>query len=219
MDHATLKQQQRLQRGSLPEGLNLRVHRALSWLKRAELLHDDPDGRFIFLWIAFNAAYATEVDDRYRLPEQQTYQAFLQKLVDLDAGGRIGQLVWKEFPGSFRLLIDNRFVFQDFWHYKNGRLDEDTWKHRFAAARKSAHDALGQMDTVAVLSVVLSRLYTLRNQLMHGGATWNGSVNRDQIRDGVNLLGKLVPIVIATMLDHPEAPWGDPCYPVVEGAD
>ena len=39
-------------------GLSLRLHRALSWLNRAEQLADDPDSQFIFLWIAFNAAYA-----------------------------------------------------------------------------------------------------------------------------------------------------------------
>lgn len=48
--------------------LRLRVHRALSWLDRAEQA-DDLDGRFIFLWIAFNAAYATEIDERQRLSE------------------------------------------------------------------------------------------------------------------------------------------------------
>jgi len=68
---------------------------------------------------------------------------------------------------------------------------------------------------VTVLSVVLSRIYTLRNQLMHGGATWNSSVNRDQIRDCRSLMGKLVPVVIEIMLDHPETLWGDACYPVV----
>ena len=35
------------------------VQRALSWLDRAENSTDDPDGAFIFYWIAFNAAYAT----------------------------------------------------------------------------------------------------------------------------------------------------------------
>jgi hypothetical protein len=62
---------------------------------------------------------------------------------------------------------------------------------------------------------VLSRLYTLRNQLMHGGATWNSSVNRDQIRDCANLLGKLVPLVIEIMMDNVNTLWGDACYPVV----
>ena len=44
----------------------------------------------------------------------------------------------------------------------------------------------------------------------HGGATWNGKVNRKQ------LLGKLVPVIIRLMLDHPEIDWGPACYPVVE---
>lgn len=82
----------------------------------------------------------------------------------------------------------------------------------------ATHAALEPRDTVTVPSVVLSRIYTLRNQLMHGGATWNSSVNRDQIRDCTTLMGKLVPVVIEIeiMLDHPETLWGDACYPVVE---
>ena len=68
---------------------------------------------------------------------------------------------------------------------------------------------------VTVLSVVLSRIYTLRNQLIHGGATWNSAVNRDQVRDCGNLMGKLVPIVIEIMLDHPETLWGEAVYPVI----
>lgn len=40
--------------------------------------------------------------------------------------------------------------------------------------------------------------------------------NRDQIRDWTHLMGKLVPVVIEIMLDHPEALWGDVCYPVVD---
>jgi len=52
--------------------------------------------------------------------------------------------------------------------------------------------------------------------LIHGGATWNGSVNREQMRDCVNLMGKLVPPVIEIMMDHPQTSWGDACYPVVK---
>ncbi len=59
-----LKAKHRQVRETYPENLNLRIHRTLSWLKAAEYV-DDPDQRFIFLWIAFNAAYATEVDDLY----------------------------------------------------------------------------------------------------------------------------------------------------------
>jgi len=50
---------------------------------------------------------------------------------------------------------------------------------------------------------------------MHGGSTWNSSINREQVRDGANILAQLVPVIIAILMAHPEADWGDPCYPVV----
>ena len=216
MDYARLKERHRAERGAWHPNLSLRVHRALSWLHRAEQMGEDPDGRFLFLWIAFNAAYATEIDERFRLSEQETFRAFLAKLVELDAQGRIAGLVWGEFPKSIRLLLDNKFVFQDFWNFQNGSLSEEEWKRRFAGAKKAAKSALAGHDTVTVLAVVLSRIYTLRNQLIHGGATWNSSVNREQMRDCVSLMGKLVPLVIEIMMDNPGTLWGDACYPVVK---
>ncbi len=216
MDYQALKARHRAERAGHHPNLALRLHRALSWLNRAEQAADDPDGRFIFLWIAFNAAYATEIDERLGLSEQETFRTFLHKLVSLDnTRGRIAELVWTEFSGSIRLLLDNQFVFQEFWSFQNGSLPEAEWQRRFDGARKAAKRALAQRDTVTALSIALSRIYVLRNQLIHGGATWNSSVNRNQIRDCVNLLGKLVPLVIEVMLDHPETAWGDACYPVV----
>jgi len=58
-DFERLKARQRAERERYPPNLGLRVHRALSWLGRAEQLVEDVDARFVFLWIAFNAAYAT----------------------------------------------------------------------------------------------------------------------------------------------------------------
>lgn len=49
-----------------------------------------------------------------------------------------------------------------------------------------------------MLSIVFQRLYTLRNQLIHGGANWNSAVNRDQLRDANGILGDVVPIIIET---------------------
>lgn len=215
MDYQSLKDRHRQERDDQHPNLSLRIHRALSWLNRAERAEDD-DGRFIFLWIAFNAAYATEIDETRRLSEQGTFKAFFQKICDLDKERRIGDLVWQEFSGGVRVLLDNPYVFQSFWDYHSGKIDEDTWKDRFASGKKAAHLALGSGNTPALLGVIFNRLYTLRNQLVHGGATWNGSVNRDQMRDCVKLLAKLVPLIIELMMDNPNTLWGDACYPVVE---
>jgi hypothetical protein len=214
--HAVLKARQRAERANHPPDLALRVHRALSWLDRAEREDRDADARFIFLWIAFNAAYATDIAEEYRGSEQGMFRVFLQKLFDLDKQKLLADLVWQEFPGSIRALLASKFVFGDFWKSQNGSLAKDEWEGRFAAANAHAKRALAQGDTVAVLSIVLARIYTLRNQVMHGGATWNGSVNREQIRDCTAFMAKLVPVIIVLMLDNPRTLWGSAVYPVVE---
>ena len=215
MNFEQLKTRHRTLRKHAPGNLNLRVHRALSWLQRAEMAEDE-DGRFIFLWIAFNAAYATEIDDNRRLSEQETFKAFLEKLCELDTHKQIEQLVWQEFSGSIRILLDTPFVLQSFWDYHSGKISEPQWKERLAQGKKMANQALASSNTPQLLGVVFNRLYTLRNQLIHGGATWNSSVNRKQLKDCANLLGKLVPVIIELMMTHPDTLWGDACYPVVE---
>jgi hypothetical protein len=214
LEHAALKQRHRQVRDGHPTNLTLRIHRALSWLNRAEQA-DDVDGKFIFLWIAFNAAYAQELGDSNHMSDKAAFTAFLQKLCDLDGSKRIDELIWKEFSGSIRTLLDNPYVFRLFWEFQRGNLDEDEWKERFANAKRSAQAALASGNTPALLSVMFDRLYTLRNQLIHGGATWDGKVNRDQLRDCTRLLGKLVPLIIALMMDNPTALWGEAVYPVV----
>ena len=81
-----------------------------------------------------------------------------------------------------------------------------------------ANLALSSGNTPMLLGVVFNRLYTLRNQLIHGGATWNSKVNRKQLHDCVSLLHKLIPQIISLMMEHPDTLWGDACYPVVEMA-
>ncbi|MNQ39777.1 hypothetical protein D3C85_534110 [compost metagenome] len=69
------------------------------------------------------AAYATDIDENYRLSEQETFRAFLRKLCDLDQERQIEKLVWSEFSGSIRVLLDNQYVFQSFWDYQNDGSD------------------------------------------------------------------------------------------------
>ena len=70
--------------------------------------------------------------------------------------------------------------------------------------------------SVELIQLVMRRLYQMRNQLIHGGATYQSRVNRDQVRDSANLLGKLIPLIIEIMIDNPDEAWGDIYYPVVD---
>jgi len=216
LDYQSLKKRHRDERDDYHINLSLRVHRALSWLDRAEHCADDWDAQFIFLWIAFNAAYANEFDAHSQLTEQKVFGNFLDRLCEFDTEKQLYELVWSEFASSIRTLLDNKYVFKSFWEFSNGLLPEEEWQEKFTKAKLAANAALGANNTSVVLSIVFSRLYTLRNQILHGGATWNSQVNRDQIRDGVSILAKLVPIVVSLMMDNPNTLWGDPSYPVVE---
>lgn len=216
MDFETLKKRHRLERAKWPAAHSLRVHRSLSWLKAADARRSDADGRFVFLWIAFNAAYAVQFDDSGRLSERAAFRTFLRRLLERDPKGRIAELVWQEFGASIRGLLDNRYVFQDFWDFQNGLMTEEAWKRNFQNANRSAKRALSAQQTGTVLGIVLSRIYTLRNQLVHGGATWGSGMNREQMRDCLRFMERLVPLVIDVLMDSPHEVWGPVAFPVIE---
>ncbi len=212
LTYAALKQRHRDVREHSAEFLNLRVHRSLSWLNRAEQCDDD-DGAYVFLWIAFNAAYAND-SGHVRPTEMERFGQFIQRIVSLDKQELLSDLVWQQYSQAIRVLLDNPYVYQRYWDFHNQKPGVSEWEDSFYGAKQKAHKALAQQRTDAVLNIVVERLYTLRNQLVHGGATWNSSVNRNQLRDGKRILASLVPAVISIMLDRRTAHWGEPYYPV-----
>ena len=216
LTHAVLKAKQRALRAGFPETMGLRVHRSISWIGRAEAAEDD-DGRFIFLWIAFNAAYADEREFQGPAPgERAAFADFFAKMVRLDAERRIYNEIWEGFAGPIRVLMQNRYVFHPFWQHHNGIAGYEDWEEKFRASAAAFARSFADQNTARTLSFVFDRLYVLRNQLVHGGATWNSAVNRNQVRDGASILGFLMPVFVDVMIDHPHDDWGRPFYPVVE---
>ena len=221
LDPETLKRKQRELRDAFPLPLTLRVHRALSWLRRAENEKDDLDVRFILLWIGFNAAYAGDLDraldgEGRAGNERERFEQFFAALVEMDTGNRIYNVIWERFSQEIRLLIDNKYVFAPFWRHHAGEFGGAGWEVSFESAKRAANRALAKKDTAIVLSILFDRLYVLRNQLVHGGATWGSGTNRDQVRDGAALLAFLLPVFINLMMDNTEREWAMPNYPVVD---
>lgn len=211
-----LRQQFYKNREGFHQDFNLRIHRALSWLNKAASCENDDDTAFICLWIAFNAAYANEIGSQ--TGDKNSFQEFLFQVCHLDENEqRIYDLIWNRFSGSIRLLLDNRYVYQSFWDYQNGNITEDEWESKFIRAKDAAYHALRQQNTVQMLSVIFNLLYTLRNQIIHGGATYNSKANRSQLKDARNILEMIVPTIVEIMLEHPDKfnGWGKPFYPYV----
>lgn len=102
LDAATLRQRFR----EIPKAdrdahqpFSIRVWRGVSWLERSENVVD-LEGRFIFLWIAFNASDGYLEDDGRDAGDRASWQTFLGRMVRRDAGGALDRVVRK--PGTAR---------------------------------------------------------------------------------------------------------------------
>lgn len=213
--YQVLKQHLRSRSDVFSQTHSTRLHRSLSWLKAAgiQLEHDDLDQAFINLWISFSACFYIE---------GKPITSFIEKLVSLDDQQQIYACLWHEYSSSVKALIKNPYVFAEFWQAQrlkgerkeNAQADE-TWRSSFDQSSVEALNCLSRKKVAPLFSIVLDRLYVLRNQVLQGGATYQSRVNREQVRDGVALLSSIMPIIISIMLDTGEEDWGDIAYPVL----
>ncbi len=197
----------------MPENLTVRLHRAISWLKCAEENTTNHDLQFLSLWISYNACYAIDEKSENDLTERKQFNEFISKLVSYDHEKRFYNLLWQKFSGPVRLIIDNQFIYKPFWDAQRG--ENVNWKKLFDKSNEDANRYLSKNEVAKLIEVVLDRLYMLRNQLMHGGATYKSKVNRTQVRDACNILKLLIPIIIDIMMENRKEDWGDIYYPVV----
>ena len=193
---------------------NLRVHRGLSWLRKSIDLQGDLDLQFISLWVSFNAMYAQDLQTSQ---DKQSLRQFIHLICQKDAEHKIYNLLWERFSQPIRLFLDNPYVYQGFWDYQNQKISHDACREGLAQEKQKVLRALSDKDSVDILMVLSNRMYTLRNQLVHGGATYKSSVNRKQLQDACTILLALLPVFLFILLENAATlDLGKPFYPVVQ---
>lgn len=191
-----------LNRDAFCEHLALRAYRAIKWLHRAEDLENDSDMQFIAYWIAFNAAYAREIKLGDSFSEIHSYKSFLDKILELDVSDTIQKIVVSDYHNAIRVLLNNKYIYAPFWEYINDSNNHD-WESSFKKKNIQVLENIMNGDMISGLNTIFSRLYTLRNQIVHGGSTWNSSKNRQQLKDANNILSKILPEIIMLMMKNP----------------
>ena len=197
-----------------------RLRRASSWHELSKTAGTD-DEKFMFLWIAFNAAYGGGSiigDSEQPTRETQKFEAFLVEVVKQDAKGAIEQLLWETYHEHIRILLRNQYAFRPFWQAVWDEARAVTWEQRFRKANQQFAYDRGNGRVDRVLKEVVLRLYTLRNQIIHGGATYGSGWGRPQLRDGCQIMSSLVPVILEIMETdierNPETTiWGTVSYP------
>ncbi len=210
-------------RADFPENLRLRLHRSLSWLKKADSLGEDYDLRYISYWISFNALYGREIrpasDD---LPAEAVgssrsgFKYFLSQICAADSSQLLYHALWQSFSQSIRVFLFNKFTSRNYWLYQQGSIDCKAMEELGQENQRLVQSALSHQNSTLLLWLLFDRLYTVRNQLVHGSSTYGGSVNRAQVMDGCRIMAEILPLLVQICLEkHDAFDLGDPPYPVM----
>ena len=202
-----LKQKHRALRASYEDSFSIRIHRSLSWLNRSEKETDDVDAKFIFLWISLNSAYSIHMDALKNQGDEELRSDFFQTLLK-NGQNEIHEIIYERFSHEVRSILSNEFILTSFWEGK------DDWEVKLKNEKREVQDALrDRNETIYILTILFKRLYVLRNQIFHGGSTWQGKLNRQQVKDGANLLSYFLPAILSIMMENSNDNWGVLAYP------
>lgn len=200
-------------RDDIPKNSAPKIRRAASWIKCSERFNDS-ELRFIFLWIAFNAAYSSKDAKDTGILARVEFREYFRELVDLDKEDLIYNAVWDNFHDIFWTLIDNKYLYEPYWDHYNGAGVAGEWRSGFKGIKGAFESAFRNQDTAKILGFIFKRIYSLRNLVVHGGVTCKGGVissaghviwRLDQ--DCAAILGILVPRFVEIMKDNPQKDW------------
>ncbi len=187
--------------------LMLRMRRVTSWVTSAAQEERDDDTAFICYWIAFNALYGDDAGlVKLEETERETYRRCIEKIADTGPLGLYRDLIEALTEEEISDLVSVRFMLAPYWY-------KGSWEYALKSDAQRLDNALQWKNVKDVLSLVFDRLYVLRNQLLHGGATWGSSVNRSEVAMGRRFAAFLVPLLADRVLDNPDLDWGRPYYP------
>ncbi len=193
------------------QNYQIRVHRALSWLERAlEVDSDDqPDGRLLYSWIAFNSLYsAWDEDAGFPAKDRETWQAFIGRILSFDQDELLGKQLVVLRP-LLLALLENKFLDPRFWRERQTARSHRGHFHR-------ALTIYIEKRWLELLTLALDRVYVLRGQIVHGAAIRGSSLNRAVLKQCSQVLEGLLPPMLHLAIEHgAHDDWPPLCYPPV----
>ena len=227
---ATLKEiyaekiRQEIEENSLDRKFAVRIKRSISWLEGAKKT-DDQDSKFALLWIAFNALYAIDHHSCRDKDERKRQIKFFSIIHAIDHEREVCKLIKKKCLVETRNIVSNRYIMPEYWDYvmrKKLQDKQDGYRPKFENKKKSSADKklyrLGRslmfLDTFLTLENIFENLYILRNQIIHGCATWQSKKHRDkpeekdmdQVGDGCKVLEMILPLFIELLMENSYLP-------------
>ena len=188
------------------QGLSDRLQRADSWVQAAsELPPDRMHEAFIFLYIAFNCMYGCRKYEGDQTQIGEDLRSFFSKLLvmhkkNIQQGGTILKDALAACQQDGAVLIRDRFLANRYWRGTQPAVALQTKLNKEAVG---ALQALADEEYGEYLSTVFQRISVLRNQVMHGCATYGArSYGRGSLAKSLRVLRVLVPAFYQLMRQY-----------------
>jgi hypothetical protein len=191
----------------------IRFHRACSWLARVEQMDEsDVDLALIAQWIALNSLYGQwDLEKSSAVADRECWRVFLDRIVDLDADGVLPAML-VEHRGLVMMLCEDPYLNDLFWKDPRAERAPQLRRKKF-----SAQSWYFENNWKLILEAVADRIYLMRCQLIHGAATFGGSLNRRSLKHCALMMSQVISAVLLVLIDHgAEEDWGIMCYPPVQ---
>ena len=205
-------------RARLYETVRIRIHRALTWLEHAERCGSgrDLDARLVAQRVALNSLYG-RWDSRAGTPrgDRECLREFTDQMLLHDHDGLVPAVLQAHAKLAVSLFED-RYLCRHFWEEPSAPRGRDRNRGPLHAA-ETARDQLREGRHAVVLARLLDRIHFVRNQLVHGGSTFGGQLNRTAVRRASTMLDHLLACFLQILMEHGYVDdWGALCYPPIE---
>ena len=210
-----------------------RIARMSTWISHAEAeaISGEKEAhiRFLFYWIAYEAAYHMNETGESKGGHEKERREFHLRLASHDRG-RL-QSILRAQKDDVVGILDLRQAHPSFW--KRWKRDEgvgtvkeweSVFRKRVGAAMKRLNEAVrddlafhsGVKEKIAkTLDDVFRNLNVVRNQIVHGASAGPESRGRTQVLLGARLLSALVPCFRDSISFKNHEDWGEPPFPRV----
>ncbi|MDD9982227.1 MAG: hypothetical protein OXU81_12855, partial [Gammaproteobacteria bacterium] len=175
--------------------------------------------RFVFYWIAYEAAFQNYKNENREIPEIKDWEQREQlheRLAERD-GAKLRTVLYAQRRDVIEIL-KLRQTHRPFWK-KGGQgkyvRSPEEWERKFKNRVGLTIESLNKGKTCITLNNLFDNLAIVRQQIVHGGSAGLRSRGRTQVMLGAGLLKAFVPFFRDSIQSNIDEDWGKPPYPRV----
>ncbi len=213
----------RMSKAKQKKNNQLRIERMENWIERAESVPKDVEydyDRFLFYWIAYEAAYKQEEWDD-SMYEHKKRCCFHNRIVECQYYKEEFICKLKSRKNEALRLLSLRQASRHFWkHSSYWPRSLNKWEEKFQDEIDKDCDNINSAsydgtNLVEALNSLFSNLNVVRNQIVHGGSSGKDSRGLSQVGWGTRLLEKIIPGFCDCIRENDTKNWGKPPFPRV----